>query len=90
MTTLKQLPTVDIGSGSSLNVTSTPSALSLQLDDVGGTVLYIGEAAAGSATSSGVWRIKKVTFTGDDISVQWAGAGDFVLTWDNRLSYTYT
>ena len=63
MTTLKQLPTVDIGSGTSINVNTLPQALSLQLDDVGGTVLYIGEAVAGSATSSGVWRIKKITFS---------------------------
>lgn len=89
MTTLKQLPTVDIGSGSSLNVNTLPQALSLQLDDVGGTVLYVGEATAGSATSSGVWRIKKITFTGDDIAIQWAASGAFSLVWDNRLSYTY-
>jgi hypothetical protein len=66
------------------------SPLSLQLDDVGGTVLYIGEAPASTSTSTALWRIKKITFTGDDISIQWAGAGAYGLIWDNRLSYTYT
>jgi hypothetical protein len=90
MTTLKQLPTVDVGSGTSINVVSQKKALSVQVDDVGGTVLYIGEATAGTATSSGSWRIKKVTFTGDDVSIQWAASGEFALVWDNRLSYTYS
>lgn len=90
MTTLKQLPTVDVGSGTSINVISQGKALSVQVDDVGGTVLYVGEATAGSATSAGVWRIKKVTFTGNDIAVQWAGSGEFALVWDNHLSYTYS
>lgn len=66
------------------------SPLSLQLDDVGGTVLYVGEASASTATSAALWRIKKITFTGDDISIQWAGAGAYGLIWDNRLAYTYT
>ena len=74
--------------GGSLEVDSAAKAL--QLDDVGGTVLYVGEAIAGTPTSTALWRIKKITFTGDDISIQWAGAGAYGLIWDNRLAYTYT
>lgn len=90
MTILKQLPTIDIGSSVPINVETTSDALSVQVDDVGGGVVYIGQAAAGSATSSSVWRIKKATFTGDDVVIQWASTGSFSLIWDNRLSYSYS
>lgn len=92
MTTLKQLPTIDIGSGSSasFDVSTTSEPLSTQVDDVGGGVVYIGQASAGSSFSSSVWRIKKVTFVGDDVSVQWASSGAFSLVWNDRLSYSYS
>jgi hypothetical protein len=92
MTTLKQLPSVSVSfaAGSTFDVQTTAEPLATQVDDVGGTVLYIGQALPESATSAAVWRIKKVTFTGSDVSVQWAGDGEFSLVWDDRLTYTYT
>lgn len=61
-----------------------------EIDDVGGTVLYIGEASPGTATSAASWRIKRITFTGDDASTVWAdGDENFDNIWDNRASLTY-
>lgn len=62
-----------------------------QVDDVSGTTLYIGEAIAGTALSAASWRISKVVFTGDDVSVTWSdGDTNFNNIWDNRLSLTYS
>ena len=62
-----------------------------EIDFIGSDVIYIGEADPGSATSSPVWRIKKLTKAVDnDVSQKWAdGVGTFTKIWDNRLSYTY-
>jgi len=54
-----------------------------------GSIDYIGEAAIGSATSSAVWRVKKVDST-TGISITWAGTGIFNQVWDNYASLTYT
>lgn len=54
-----------------------------------GSVDYIGEAAIGTATSSALWRIKKVDST-SGISIKWAGTGVFDQIWDNHLSLTYS
>ncbi len=54
-----------------------------------GSVDYVGEASIGSATSSAVWRVKKVDST-TGISITWAGTGIFNQTWDNYASLTYT
>ena len=62
------------------------SALTLRMDDVGGGVLYAGEALPGTAESALAWRIKKVTSGG----VFWAnGNSSFVNAWDDRLSLPY-
>jgi hypothetical protein len=65
--------------------------LALQLDDVGAGVVYIGEALPGSTTSSASWRIKRLTETGADLSIEWAGGtADFDKIWDNRLALSYS
>ena len=59
-----------------------------------GSVIYIGEATAGTVGSAALWRIKKLTFTsvdGEDVSIQWAsGTSLFDKIWNDRLSLTYT
>ena len=59
--------------------------------DFDGSVLYVGEAAPGSATSAAAWRIKKLTEAVDgDLSGKYAdGEATFTKIWDNRASYTY-
>jgi hypothetical protein len=62
---------------------------SLRVDDALDPVLYIGEAQAGSADNSSVWRIKKVDMT-HGVVTQWASAAGFVNRWDQRLSLSYS
>lgn len=52
---------------------------------------YIGEAAIGSATSSAVWRIKRIDDTSDpDSTILYAGTGTFNQIWDNRVGLSYS
>ena len=50
---------------------------------------YLGEAAIGSATSSAVWRVKRIDYT-TGVDILWAGTGAFDQIWDNYASLTYT
>jgi hypothetical protein len=56
------------------------------------TVAYLGQASPGTATSSALWRIQKLTFSVDgDVAVTWAdGNADFDNVWDNRASLSYS
>jgi hypothetical protein len=60
---------------------------------VSDNVVYRGEAAPGSAESSAVWRIRKITITyGAEVTVfsSWAGGDNgFTHSWTNRTSYNY-
>lgn len=64
------------------------SKLTLHFETVG-TIDYVGEAAIGSATSSAVWRIRRLDNT-SDLSMEWAGTGIFDQVWDNRASLSYS
>jgi hypothetical protein len=57
-----------------------------------GMAEYIGEAKPGTLSSAIGWRIKKLTYSGTNVTdIQWAdGTGEFVKTWDLYLSYTYS
>lgn len=63
-----------------------------QTDFINDNLLYRGEAEVGSATSSPVWRIKKVILGNDgDVSETWAdGNANFDNIWDNRVSLSYS
>jgi len=53
------------------------------------TITYVGEADAGSLSSSAVWRIKKMDTTTGTI-VLWAdGNAQFDNIWDNREELNY-
>jgi len=80
----------------SVSATVTPNppyALATRVDDVGGTpdITYVGEADPGSATSSAIWRVKRVTDDGSELlTIEWAGGGNFDQIWDDRASLTYS
>lgn len=60
------------------------------VDYVSASVTYIGEATPGTADSSALWRIKKITTTGEDIDIMFAdGNANFDNVWDDRASLTY-
>lgn len=65
---------------------------STQVDFVGDTLIYKGQADPGTATSGALWRIQKIEFVGvdEDVVITWAdGDALFNNVWDNRLSLTY-
>ena len=65
--------------------------LAMQVDFVGETVIYHGWAEVGTGTDSALWRLRRVTFTDEDVAVEWAdGDVRFDNVWDNRASLSYS
>lgn len=63
----------------------------LQFDYIDDTTFYRGEAVPGTATSAALWRVQRITITGDDLVIEWAdGSANFTKIWDDRLSLTYS
>lgn len=60
-----------------------------QVFDIQSTVIYVGSAPLGTATSAASWKIKKTTLdvSGNPTSTLWSA--DNVI-WDNRASISYT
>ena len=64
--------------------------LALRFDSSASPVLYLGQAAPGSAESSAVWRIQKID-TSSGVSMTWAGgAATYTNAWSNRASLSYS
>ena len=62
-----------------------------KIDEPDANTTYIGEAALGSATSSAVWRIKKLSVSGTVITLAWAGGVEtFTQIYDNRAALSYS
>jgi len=65
--------------------------LAIQLDQVGASPTYLGEAQPGTITSAASWRIRKIVENGPDVTITWAdGDEDFDNIWDDRLSLSYS
>jgi hypothetical protein len=70
---------------------ATSSDLATIVDDASSTVTYVGTALIGSATSSAVWKIKKLTESGSLLIITWAdGNSSADNVWDDRASLTYS
>lgn len=66
---------------------TTPPAK--RLDDSADPVLYLGEAAPGTAENASAWRIQKIDMT-SGLTITWAGgSAAYVNRWDQRLSLSY-
>ena len=51
---------------------------------------YFGWAPVNSATSASVWKIMRITYTGNDFVLDWAdGTKSYTNIWDNRAILTY-
>lgn len=71
-------------------ITTQTKALALKVDAISDSLMYIGEADPGVASSAASWRIKKMTIVGTVTAIAWAdGNGNFDNIWDNRASLTY-
>lgn len=75
-------------SGPTVNINPAFNIKSLY-DLSNSSVIYIGTAPLGSATSSSVWQIKKVTLdvSGNPTNTLWSS---FTAIWDNRTSEIYS
>ena len=63
-------------------------ALSVRMDD-GATYLYVGKAQPGSATSSALWQIQRITQS--DTTILFAdGNQNFDNIWDNYASLSFS
>lgn len=66
----------------------------------GATLIYVGYAHPGAATSAAVWQIRKQAWDASTppnlVSVTWPqdalahASNDYNFVWDNRASYTYS
>jgi len=68
----------------------------VNIDYVSSVLQYHGFAKPGTATSSALWKVAKVTLnaSGDITQMIWAGTaaigyGQYNQVWDNRASLTY-
>lgn len=51
---------------------------------------YFGWAKTGSATSAAVWKMMRITYTGNDYTIEYADGNQlYDNIWDNRTSLTY-
>ena len=70
-------------------VTFAESEFTSRVDDLGSTI-YIGKAVVGSSESSGVWSIKRITFSGALTTTLWAGgSSSFSYHWSTRHPFIY-
>lgn len=64
--------------------------------DGNNNLIYAGFAPVGSSTSVATWQIKKLTYTGTNLtSVTWPelnskASTDYEFSWDDRATYTYS
>lgn len=61
--------------------------------DANNNLVYLGRADIGSATSSAVWQIRKVSYDANFnlINIKFAGGNEvFNNIWDNRAAYAYS
>jgi len=64
--------------------------LAVRVDEASSSVTYAGQAAAGTAASAAGWRIKRITESGGDVTVEWAdGDAGYNSVWDDRATLTY-
>jgi hypothetical protein len=72
------------------NILELPFTVSVEYS--GGQPLYVGEAEPGTLKGKNGWRIKKMSYSGTDVTdVQWAdGTNMMDKVWDARASYTYS
>jgi hypothetical protein len=67
-----------------------PPAFLTILDEAGAGVSYMGEAAPGTGTDEALWRIRRITESAGDVTVEWAdGDSSFDNVWDDRAGLTY-
>ncbi len=61
-------------------------------DDItGNSKEYFGWARKDSATTSAVWKIMRITYTGSDFVIEWAGGTEqYIFKWSERTTLSYS
>ena len=68
-----------------------PLRKALRYDATSSTVQYVGEAPISSSESSAVWKIFRLTYVGDSITIEWADGDDlFNNVWADRATLSYS
>ncbi len=90
--TTKRLKVLQSALSSSVDsVTVETTKYTTQIDEASSTITYIGKATIGSATSSAVWQIQKISVSGNVTSFEFADGDDnFDNIFDNRASLSYS
>ncbi len=60
--------------------------------DASDNAIYVGEAKPSTKQDASGWRIKKITYDGNNpTDVKWAeGSNAFGFIWDSRTTYSYS
>jgi hypothetical protein len=90
--------TADVTQSGTWNITTITNPVttlgkeeSSAIDQASSSLIYFGKAAFASATSGAVWKIKKMSLSGNVWSTTWAdGNNNYDNIWDNRASLTYS
>jgi hypothetical protein len=74
------------------SVTIEPNEETIQLDDAGSGITYVGYAPIGTATSAAGWKIKRLDESGDpELIILFAdGDANYDNVWDNRAALSYS
>lgn len=65
--------------------------INLKIDEADSNTTYFGWAKIGTATSSALWRIRKMSKSGNVSTFQWCdGDRSFNNVWDNRAALSYS
>jgi len=67
------------------------ASLSVVVDAPDANTTYVGEAYPGADTTAALWRVKRISVSGNVTSIEFAdGNTQFDNVWDDRAILTYT
>lgn len=62
-----------------------------RVDVASSTVTYVGKAIPGTLPANTGWKISRLTSDASgNLTIEFAGNGDYLFIWDNRASLTYS
>lgn len=62
-----------------------------RIDEASATVTYVAVAAIGTVDAGATWQIKRLTTSGNVVTIEWAdGNSNFDNVWNDRASLAYS
>ena len=69
---------------------AVPLNVTAKIDLTNNPVFYFGEAPIGASTSLAIWKISRLTISGNIVTTEWADSNcEFDNVWDDRTTLTY-